>query len=360
MTSKPRISSLPRLLPKAGILSWDWPLIGPGLAYVSLGLALLRSQDWSGLAGVPDIVRATVGFAAVFLAPGLLVLPVLLPPEEAGGNMERLSYAFAFSLALAGIPAYVVMLLHGDFPTYGTLFALLVSILAIVDVVRRSLGIGLGPSAVRPHAWTTEALAVLVVVAGLMLFPLASYGGVQGRVDGDLLAMMALVRDVMEADQIGVEEPLFGAGLPASPRTAFNPWLMLTGFAGHLGGLDPVNFVHSYFAPLLGMLSLFSLYTLLHQLSGNRRLALFLVLFHIIILVANPFHRNIWSYMLFRRIASDKFAMLLLPLPVGITFVSRFLKGVDPGSCCTWAWWAWGWRWCIPWMCCSSVWGRHH
>ncbi|NPV07583.1 MAG: tetratricopeptide repeat protein [Anaerolineae bacterium] len=304
--------------------------MGPWAALVALGSALLLASVWPSWLGVPGVLRAAVGFSAVFLAPGLLLLPLVLPGEEAAGNMERLSYAFAFSLALAGIPAFVVMFLHGSVAAYTAVFAGLVATLVLLDLSRRVAGITTGAAALRFDGWGNAVLAGLVLVAALSLFPLSSHGGVQGRVDGDLLAMMALVRDVMDADRIGVEEPLFGAGLSASPRTAFNPWLLLTGFAARLGGLDPVAFVHGYFTPLLGVVSLFALYTLLRHLSGNRRLALFLVLVHFVILLANPFHRNIWSYMLFRRIASDKFAMLLIPLPVGMTFAARWLRGGGP------------------------------
>ena len=149
--------------------------------------------------------------------------------------------------------------------------------------------------------------------------------------------MMALVRDVMEVTRSASRASLRGraAGPPRTRSTlgSCSPGLPVT------CGLDPVNFVHSY-RPLLGML-LFSLYTLLHQLSGNRRLpsswSCFTSSWPTLPVTSGPTclpaHRP------------DKFAMLLLlrrwaslcPVP----------EGVDPGSCCTWAWWAWGWRWCI-------------
>ena len=158
-------------MPKAGILSWDWPLIGPGLAYVSLGLALLLSQDWSGLAGGS---RTSCGrwWLRPCSWPQGCCSARAAPPEEAGGNMERLSYALRSAWPWPA--SFVVMLLHGDFPTYGTLFALLVSILAIVDLVRGA-GIGgaqaPGPMPGPPRPWPSGG------GGGLMLFPLASYGG---------------------------------------------------------------------------------------------------------------------------------------------------------------------------------------
>ena len=92
-------------------------------------------------------------------------------------------------------------------------------------------------------------------------------------------------------------------------------------------GIDPLHLINTYLPPLLAILAILAVYLLVYELSGNRALALFTTAFFVIYLASEPFHRHgNQSYVLFRRIISDKHFLLAILLPVGIVFAHRYLR----------------------------------
>lgn len=285
---------------------------------------------------LPEILRFLPTAFVVLLLPGLWLLWAF-PGLDGGDWLKRLPLAFTLSYAMWSIPIFVIMRLHASWETFYMLFAilnLLIPLLAVWQANRhgaRHLRFEINFSFGRLREKISRArldlatilLVVLLLASAAAVVPLSS----SGYIDGDVLTHVAMIRNVLESPRFSLEEPLFGAGLPVPTRGAANPWLLLPAFMARVAGIDPLSLINTYLPPLLAILAVLSVYLLVSDLSGNRSLALFTAVFFVIYLAAEPFHRHgNQSYILFRRIISDKHFLLAILLPAGIVFAHRYLQ----------------------------------
>ncbi len=297
--------------------------IGLFLALAAIRLAFPGIQ-------LPPAVAVTLTFLAVFIFPGLL-LTALLPSLRRSDWLKRLAYSFVLGYALWAIPSYVILSLHSTWAVFIAVYLAVNGALIVAYGLREWLDRRHPVPAQLDEApasdWKkpgTLLLLVLLLLTLASLVPLTS----NGDLDGDVLTHIAMIRSVLDADHMNVVEPLFGAGLPVPTRGAANPWLLLPAFLSRVSGVDPIPLINTYLPPLMAMLAVLSLYTLVYEFGGNRNMALLAAIFMVVFLASDPYHRHgNLSYLLFRRIISDKFFLLMICMPVGLTFVRRFLVG---------------------------------
>ncbi len=285
---------------------------------------------------LPEILSFLLTMFTVLLLPGLWILWAA-PDVDGGDWLKRIPLAFTITYALWSIPIFMIMRLHATWEAFYVLFisfSLLIPLLAVILARRKTierirLQESLAPGRVMDKIRSSRItlsnalLIILVLACAAALIPLSS----SGYVDGDVLTHVAMIRNVLESPRFSMEEPLFGAGLPAPTRGAANPWLLLPAFMSRVSGIDPLHLINTYLPPTLGILAILAVYLLVSELSGKKSLALFTTVFFVIYLAAEPFHRHgNQSYILFRRIISDKHFLLAILLPVGIVFAQRYLR----------------------------------
>jgi len=248
---------------------------------------------------------------AIFLLPGVALVCLV---GDDGNWWERLALAFVASLAIPGLAAQVVMLLHTSLVVYVWAFLVLTIVLLMAAAVR----CWVAPDVQGPRE-TTDRLSpwllatLLAVVIGLVYFSFNS------PTDGDQWNIAAWIQNILYDPHIMVEEPLYGVGFPVSPRYLFSTWLVHQGLMSFLGGLDPVEQFQALRVPLM-LLSLGAIFRLACTLSARRdAAALMCAAWGLYLMLWNK--GTVAGYELIVRPDLDKSIAAFTLLPTGLSMV---------------------------------------
>ncbi|OGO12127.1 MAG: hypothetical protein A2Y53_02060 [Chloroflexi bacterium RBG_16_47_49] len=287
---------------------------------------------------IEEIPAILLAFSLIFLFPGLLISGMVTGLNSRDW-LKCITVAFVLSYALWAVPSYILMYFHSTWTAFNIVY-LAINVILIVGFcfclwkTRRKPPQADGTAeTTNPQTETkrnnslfnrfgTTLLLVLLIASLVAIIPLT----IDGYMDGDVLVNIAYLRSVVQEKPFNLTEPLFGTDLPMPTRGAANPWLLLPAFISRQTGIDPLPLINSYMPAFLAILAVLSVYLFVHELSQKRDLALFASVGFFLYLAAEPFHRHgNASYMLFRRIISDKHMLLMILVPVGIAMAYRFL-----------------------------------
>ncbi|MCL5960370.1 MAG: hypothetical protein M1358_13855, partial [Chloroflexi bacterium] len=301
--------------PKLGL---TWSVALP-LCWAAITLFVLLARSMG--VPVPPPLASVLAFGGVLLCPGLLLSHLILRRGELD-LVEHLAVAFALSLGLTSPIAFALMAIHSTLAAFGLVFVALFVGLGIVSLIRRQ-----PESNENGPSLTILDRLLLLVLLGLLV--VVFYLSGVGKVDGDVLAGVAWMRDIFEAPRLVTEDALFGPSVPVNPRAAFNAWMLLPVFIAKVANLDLLSFFggNLSLSSYLAVLTCLALYGLMKELSGSRTFALFASNFYVIYFLMNLYERHGNSpWMLFQRMTADKFMLMSLVLPVALIFTIRYMK----------------------------------
>lgn len=300
--------------------------IRPYRTPLTLALALLALGAPAGaFEGLPVAAAAVLSFAAIFIAPGLILTLTVF--DESGwrwtDSLEYVACSYSFSLGVLAVPALALLAFNLGWRTFDYLFTAVILLLLIAYVWR---------SPRRPQTFAkSEAqsdggkswpLFVLLIVAAVAIVPLAR----ESTLDGDTFTYLAYIQEMQDTANMNQVEALFGTDIEVAPRSRFNIWTTLPAYLVHTSGTDAVTMSASYLPPMLALVALAAFHTLALALTRRTDFALLATLIQVLLILTAPFHRetNI-SSMVLQRIVADKFMVLLLVLPVQTAFSVRWL-----------------------------------
>lgn len=268
---------------------------------------------------------------ALFMVPGLVVAPMVLPESKLAG-LARVPLAFTLSAGIFGFAALPGLILSKSITFYPTICGGILAMflgLAVVRLVRRStpsparLGFGV--------ALSTRLLWVpFVLLAGVLAWISAMK---VPRPAEDAWFYLSLVRNLFETGELeagGFSLEAGGLEVGDFSRLTLNGWLPQQSMLSTISGLDPVVLVLQYLAPTLVVVALLALYALARVLLENEKAALVIgslsALFLLVSFSSPSFKSVLAGGELVNYITEDKFVARYIFLPVALSLAILFMR----------------------------------
>jgi tetratricopeptide (TPR) repeat protein len=260
-----------------------------------------------------------------FTLPGLLLSFVLIKRLS---WMERIPISFVLSVGLYTPTTILAILLQLKL-THFIVLCLGVNILVVIIYAIQTLRNQRSQETdsnsgqvVAQEKFESGAYALLVFViicAGILAF--ISF---QWPPAGDDISGLPIFSEVLRLDFITASEPFHGSGTPSTPRNELITWTYQNILSNRVSGVTPADHFVST-RPILVVLAFLGLYTLLHQFFRNTRIALFLLSFWSVYLLATTRVEGMGSNLI-TRIFQDKFNGWFVIVPILLVLMLWFLK----------------------------------
>lgn len=308
---------------------------------VSGGLALAVVWPLRDLfAGMPGVMVAAA--LVLFLAPGLLLARVFLDAYFPGVALLPVGFVIgAGSFALLAVPMLIVgTSMEAYLWAAGTLVVASLLAAAVLAFVRPRVAEEdkgeEAPSGRGGLMWVPFVVLVGTLAAVARITAPSTFG--------DIWVYLAWVRAYLGPGGLGAAEPFFGGEVGLS-RAKINGWLVEEAALSRVSGMDPIDFVFSYWNPVLVVAALLCFYALARLLLKSERAALFCgCLYALFFLVHMGQTRFTFGGEFVQRLPEDKLATKFLFLPLALAFAAAFLDGGGKRF-----------FWCFVFACCAVV-----
>jgi tetratricopeptide (TPR) repeat protein len=172
----------------------------------------------------------------------------------------------------------------------------------------------------KPVSWDLILLLFIVLCSGLL-----AYLSLQWPPAGDDISGLPIFAEVLRLDYVTAAEPFHGSGTPSTPRNELIVWTYQNILNNRIAGVTPVEyFVNT--RPILIILAFLGLFTLLHQYFRKFRIALVLLSFWSIYLLATIKVEGLGSNLI-TRIFQDKFMGWFVVVPTLLVLLLWYLQG---------------------------------
>lgn len=257
-----------------------------------------------------------LGTLFLLMVPGAVLVRWFFGEHLSGVVVVPVSFALGVGIfTLLGVP---FLMLHQRLEAYlwvsGTIVA--ASLVASAGAVFRRKASAGHSVRVRP--------SVISLWAPFALLSAALASLTQTRVPppyNDIWVYLAWVREFLNADRLALREPYFGHQIGTS-RAQINGWLLEQAALSKVSGIDSIELVLGYLAPVLVVMSLLAFYALARALLKSETAALLVGSLYALGSLVQLAPR----WYLVGRIAEDKFVSWFLFLPVGLIFAFLFVQ----------------------------------
>ncbi len=293
-----------------------------GVAVLALLHLALEVRVFSGLPGYPAAFLVLLGMLVV---PGLLLREALLPCSHAD-VIERLTLAFPLGIAIAAPAGLLALSLNLSLDTFLRLHIVIASLIAAGSAFLAPPG-GRAWLSSTLKGWNSATLALLlllaVAVGGILSSP--SWGGDRLARNFDDWRYMTYVNSYLHRDHIEPLHPV-GIGEAAYPRMEINTWVVFQAGVARAAGVSAESVVMDDLTPILIVFALLATYTLAKGLLRSRAIALLAVAIQLGYALIDMSHdEGLGANFLFR-MSQDKMVATYILFPIGLLFVSRFLR----------------------------------
>jgi len=296
-----------------------WLLVVPLIGIGSLGL-LWATDSFAATCPWLSIILA---FGLLCIWPGFLTFIILFNDISFGfWTLIPVSTVLGMGLLIPFSTAVAVW--HGNMQFLLLLYVLLITGLTSILLLRgsRVKVTWADRSLPQSASWTFAGILLFgAVLLGLILFMsrYVSYIGTKG----DALTYLSYIRHYRDAARIDVSPPPLG-----SPQIEFmqlNGLLVFQALLSYVANVDPVPLIWIYLPYLLVFIALFGSYSLMQQLFGSHRAALFATGLTILYYLFSLTSDDQPGYLFFYRIVESKVFAWQILLPVVLLFALRYL-----------------------------------
>jgi Family of unknown function (DUF6077) len=269
---------------------------------------------------------AFLGTFFLFMVPGVVLGRWFLGERFPGPALVPV--AFVLSAGLFGVLAVPFLLLHAGLGGY--LWVTGIAVFGSLVAAASSTFVGVPSKVLRAKddlstTASVGALWVPLVALGAALAYASGSGA--PRYYGDMWVYLAWVRDYLSAEHLALHDPYIGNKVTALSRVRINGWLVEQAAMSRVSGVDPVEMVMRYLAPILVLAALLAFYALVLALLQDKLAALFTsclyALFFLVNLAPTQFA---FGGEFVGRIAEDKFVARFFFLPVALCLAVAFLE----------------------------------
>ena len=272
----------------------------------------------------PGYLAVIVAFAIWGLAPGLLLQTALRLPRI--NWLERLAFAFLFSLGLAAVPGLIALTLHWPIEAFAMLYG-------AVAAGAAGAGVVVKPSAPEPAADSGAARhalrSPLAIVAGVLLLAVVALPFWAGRNvarDADDLIYLAYVQNYTSNDSLNVSHVALGAHEGAFGRMEANVWLPFEALLAKNADVQPSDLILLYFPAIMAAFVMISAYTLAKGLFESEAVALLSAIFVMAYAALDLSPHEGYGRNVLLRIGEDKMVATFILLPVSTLLLAKFVS----------------------------------